>query len=69
MNDLIFGIPPVSAEGLDNIIEMPEEFASGVMEATGTLFTDLWVIIALVIGVPLAFYVIRRVIALLPKGK
>jgi len=30
----------------------------------GTLFTDLWVVIALVIGIPLAFYVIRKVIGL-----
>ena len=30
----------------------------------GYLFTDLWVVIALVIGIPLAFYVIRKIISL-----
>lgn len=30
----------------------------------GNLFTDLWVVIALVIGIPLAFYVIRKVVSL-----
>jgi hypothetical protein len=34
----------------------------------GTLFSDTWAIIALAVGVPLAFYVIRRVIGLAPKG-
>jgi hypothetical protein len=34
----------------------------------GTLFTDAWVVIALAVGIPLAFYVIRRVIALVPKA-
>lgn len=35
-------------------------FASG-------LFSDLWLLIAIAIGVPLAFYVIKKVIALIPK--
>jgi hypothetical protein len=28
------------------------------------LFTDTWVLIALAVGIPLAFYVIKRVIGL-----
>ena len=47
--------------------------ANGIVESSlasvGAVFTDLWVIIALAIGVPLAFYIIRRVIALVPKGR
>lgn len=35
----------------------------------GTLFTDLWVVIAFAVGIPLAFYIIRKVIALVPKGR
>jgi hypothetical protein len=31
------------------------------------LFTDLWLVIALAIGIPLAFYVIKKVIGLMPK--
>jgi hypothetical protein len=34
----------------------------------GTLFSDAWLVIALAIGIPLAFYVIKRVIALVPKA-
>jgi hypothetical protein len=38
--------------------------ASTLMGYTTGLFTDLWVVIALVIGVPLAFYIIRKIIGL-----
>lgn len=34
----------------------------------GYLFNDTWALIALAVGIPLAFYVIKRVIALVPKG-
>lgn len=39
-----------------------------LMASAGILFSDLWVIIVLAIGIPLAFYIIKRVIALPPKG-
>jgi hypothetical protein len=38
--------------------------AADLTAYTGYLFTDLWVVIALVIGIPLAFYVIRKIISL-----
>lgn len=34
----------------------------------GTLFADVWAILAIAIGIPLAFYVIKRVISLVPRG-
>ena len=34
----------------------------------GTLFNDAWPIIVLAVGIPLAFYIIKRVIGLVPKG-
>jgi len=37
--------------------------------SVGELFSDLWPVIAIAVGIPLAFYVIKRVIGLLPKGK
>jgi len=40
-----------------------------ILTTVGDLFTDFWVIIAIAAGIPLAFYVIRRVIALIPKGR
>jgi hypothetical protein len=33
----------------------------------GSLFTDLWVLIALAVGIPLSFYIIRKVISVIKK--
>ncbi|MCJ7789655.1 MAG: hypothetical protein MUP69_05640 [Candidatus Atribacteria bacterium] len=45
-------------------ITLPEGAVATLTGYAGTLFTDLWLVIALVIGIPLAFYVIRKVISL-----
>ena len=52
-----------------SIITMPLEASTDLLANVGVLFSDLWIVIALAIGIPLAFYVIRRVIALVPKGR
>ena len=49
-------------------ITLPSSAPTDVFAAVGTLTTDLWVIIAVAIGVPLAFYIIKRVIGLMPKA-
>ena len=49
-------------------ITLPSTAPTDVFAAVGTLTTDLWVIIAVAIGVPLAFYIIRKVISLMPKA-
>jgi len=46
-----------------------DSLVSSILTTVGDLFTDFWVIIAIAVGIPLAFYVIRRVIALMPKGR
>lgn len=46
------------------IVTLPGTAYADVVQAAGDMFTDLWVLIALAIGLPLAFYVIRRVIGL-----
>lgn len=51
------------------IITLPAGSSTDLLAYAGSLFTDLWVLIAIAIGVPLAFYVIRKVISLIPKGK
>jgi hypothetical protein len=51
------------------IITLPGGALDDVFASIGTLTTDLWVLIAVAIGVPLAFYVIRQVIGLLPKAR
>ena len=45
-------------------ITLPNTAVADLTGYTGGLFTDLWLVIALVIGIPLAFYVIRKVISL-----
>jgi hypothetical protein len=49
------------------MITLPVDAVADVTANIGTLVTDLWVVIALVVGIPLAFYVIKKVIALFPK--
>lgn len=49
------------------MITLPLTALADVEAYIGTLITDLWVFIALAIGIPLAFYVIKKVIALIPK--
>jgi hypothetical protein len=46
------------------MIEVATGTASTLLGYTTTLFSDLWVVIALVIGLPLAFYTIRKIISL-----
>jgi hypothetical protein len=45
-------------------IDLPSTAVADLTGYAGNLFTDLWVVIALAIGLPLAFYVIRKVIGL-----
>lgn len=46
------------------LIDLPATAVADVSGYATSIFTDLWVVIALVIGIPLAFYVIRKVIGL-----
>lgn len=46
------------------IITLPIDFAGTLLAYAGELFTDLVPLIALVIGLPLAFWSIRKVISL-----
>lgn len=49
------------------MITLPETAVTDLTAMIGTMTTDLWVVIALIIGLPLAFYVIKKVIGLFPK--
>jgi hypothetical protein len=49
------------------MITLPVGAVTDVTSYIGTLVTDLWVFIALAVGVPLAFYVIKKLVALIPK--
>jgi hypothetical protein len=51
------------------MITLPTGAITDVTAYIGDTVSDVWVLIALAIGLPLAFYVIKRLIGLLPKGK
>ena len=59
-NDTLFTI----VSGTPDLFSMPMASTSEALASTGTLGIDLWTIIALAIGLPLGFYVIRRIIHL-----
>ena len=45
-------------------VTLPETAIADISAYASGMFTDLWVLVALVIGIPFAFYVIRKVIGL-----
>ncbi|MFA5031253.1 MAG: hypothetical protein WC495_06750 [Patescibacteria group bacterium] len=49
---------------MDSILSVVSGGAGDILAYTGDIFTDLWVVIAVAIGIPLAFYVIRKVIGM-----
>jgi len=49
---------------MDPILTTTAGDVDGILAYAGDLFTDLNLLIILAIGLPLAFYVIRRVISL-----
>jgi hypothetical protein len=50
--------------GVSSLYSLPMASTSDMLASVGTLFTDLWVIIATACGIPLGFFVIKRVIGL-----
>ena len=49
------------------MITLPSSAPADILASTGTIFNDLWPVIALAIGVPLAFYIIGIIIRLVSK--
>jgi hypothetical protein len=49
---------------MESILEVPTGSVATIMAPLGVLFTDLWMLIAIAIGIPLAFYIIYKVVAL-----
>lgn len=49
------------------MINLPPNVQTDILASTGTLFTDLWLFFAVVVGIPLAFYIIQRIIKLVPS--
>lgn len=48
-----------------SIITLPSDFVATTTAYIGGMFTDLYTLVALAIGLPLAFWVIRKAISLI----
>lgn len=51
------------------LFALPEGFAASATAYIGDTIEATWELLVIAIGVPLAFYVIGRVIGLIPKGR
>ncbi len=60
--------PPPPVATTTPILSVPVDGKLAMLSATGDLVLDLFPIIALVIGIPLAFYIIKEVIQLVPAA-
>ena len=49
------------------IITLPTTAVADLTGAASEIMSDVWVLVALAIGIPMGFYIIRKVIALIPK--
>jgi hypothetical protein len=50
--------------GAVNYLSLPEGFGASVLEYGSQLFTDLSLLIILAVGLPVGFWIIRKVISL-----
>ena len=66
---VVAGLVAGVAHASGPIITIASSTPTDLLAYVGQLFTDTSLIWLIAIGVPLGFYVIRRVIALIPKGK
>lgn len=53
---------------MESILTVPSGALAEVLAPVGTLFSDTWVLIAIAIGIPLAFYILNKVVGLLRFG-
>ena len=49
------------------IITLPVNAIADLTGNAGQIMTDVWVLVALAIGIPLGFYIIRKIVSLIPK--
>lgn len=56
-----------SAFAAGEIVVLPDTALADLTGNAGQILSDVWVLIALAIGIPLGFYIIKKVIALIPK--
>lgn len=62
----LFGLV-TSAFASGPLINLPSTAVADLTGNASQILSDVWVLVALAIGIPLGFYLIRKVIALIPK--
>lgn len=55
---------PALSFAVANYVELPVDFIASIMEYATQLFTDINLLVILAIGLPLGFWIIRKVVAL-----
>ena len=64
----LFGlVTSAFASGPTPLINLPSTAVADLTGNASQILTDVWVLVALAIGIPLGFYIIRKVVALIPK--
>jgi hypothetical protein len=66
VNEFLFSYHSEAAPA-GGIISLPESAGTDLFASLGQLVSDLWVLIALAIAAPLAFYAIQKIIDLIAK--
>ena len=62
----LFGLA-FSAFAAAPLINLPITAIADLTANASQIMTDVWVLVALAIGLPMGFYIIRKVVALIPK--
>lgn len=62
----LFGLA-ASTFAAGEIITLPSTAIADLTGNASQIMSDLWVLVAVAIGIPMGFYIIRKVIALIPK--
>ena len=62
----LFGLA-MSTFAATPLITLPTTAIADLTANASEIMTDVWVLVALAIGIPMGFYIIRKVIALIPK--
>lgn len=63
------GIFTIIAGAVSNFISVPNTAGTDLFALAGGLVSDIWVLLAIAFGVPLAFYLINKAIDLMPEEK
>jgi len=48
-------------------IQVPENIITDISSSVGTTINNLWVLIVLIVSIPLAFYILRKIVMLFPR--